>query len=510
MYICILGGPKKAKPSSLPQLHKRDLRNIFVLGRGTRTASPSSSELATAHESIALQDPVTNAEIDTNATPTRYTPLTDDDVEGGSSKKKKSKLLHTIKIYLHGKSSSNKSSAVSINETIDRGNPIPQEYNNSPDNNNEAHRQNHYQFANDRDRWSKSVLLDQAANSSVSFIRHRGSTDNSNLALVSPNFRQAENKATTKSISSGTEIPVKTAPRSMSCHWKASEEDRENSSPIVDLDSEFREVLQFNIGQAVRPLAPRGLLRHVTSIESDNGEEEAEEEETGGSKNYLFAEQQQSRGESDEKDQQQSQCVSSDNGHQAKRSMRLIPSHNLQDKLTGGDKNDDDGDVVAASTTVSDLNEFQSLLDSCSGAGKQGGPGDATGIIEMPAHGDLYICTEESNTVVHFVLLGLTVALLVNSNANLTALCDSFQQSSTMSSGQGKKEHLYKILVIGELGTGKTSFIKRLVHQFFSNNYRATIGVDFALKVIPWDETTLIRLQLWDIAGQERFGNMTR
>ncbi|XP_052827171.1 EF-hand calcium-binding domain-containing protein 4B isoform X2 [Octopus bimaculoides] len=77
-------------------------------------------------------------------------------------------------------------------------------------------------------------------------------------------------------------------------------------------------------------------------------------------------------------------------------------------------------------------------------------------------------------------------------------------------SGIEKKEHLYKILVIGELGTGKTSIIKRYVHQFFSQHYRATIGVDFALKVISWDADTLIRLQLWDIAGQERFGNMTR
>jgi len=73
-----------------------------------------------------------------------------------------------------------------------------------------------------------------------------------------------------------------------------------------------------------------------------------------------------------------------------------------------------------------------------------------------------------------------------------------------------KKEHLYKILVIGDLGTGKTSIIKRYVHNFFSVHYRATIGVDFALKVLNWDEKTLIRLQLWDIAGQERFGNMTR
>ncbi|XP_049546904.1 ras-related protein Rab-44 isoform X1 [Anopheles darlingi] len=88
---------------------------------------------------------------------------------------------------------------------------------------------------------------------------------------------------------------------------------------------------------------------------------------------------------------------------------------------------------------------------------------------------------------------------------------DRADQSANMAASPAeKREHLYKILVIGELGTGKTSFIKRYVHQFFSQNYRATIGVDFALKVLNWDQNTIIRLQLWDIAGQERFGNMTR
>ncbi|XP_056431300.1 ras-related protein Rab-38 [Gadus chalcogrammus] len=73
-----------------------------------------------------------------------------------------------------------------------------------------------------------------------------------------------------------------------------------------------------------------------------------------------------------------------------------------------------------------------------------------------------------------------------------------------------QQERLLKVLVIGDLGVGKTSVIKRYVHQVFSQHYQATIGVDFALKVLKWDHKTVIRMQLWDIAGQERYGNMTR
>ena len=42
-----------------------------------------------------------------------------------------------------------------------------------------------------------------------------------------------------------------------------------------------------------------------------------------------------------------------------------------------------------------------------------------------------------------------------------------------------KKEHLYKILVIGDLATGKTSIIKRYVHNFFSDHYMATVSFHY-------------------------------
>ena len=71
----------------------------------------------------------------------------------------------------------------------------------------------------------------------------------------------------------------------------------------------------------------------------------------------------------------------------------------------------------------------------------------------------------------------------------------------------GPKEQLHKLLMIGESGSGKTCLIRQYVHKVFQPTSKPTIGVDFALKVIPPNNTTL---QIWDIAGQERYGQMTR
>ncbi|ORC87550.1 putative small GTP-binding protein Rab11, putative,Rab11 GTPase [Trypanosoma theileri] len=80
-----------------------------------------------------------------------------------------------------------------------------------------------------------------------------------------------------------------------------------------------------------------------------------------------------------------------------------------------------------------------------------------------------------------------------------------------MSSYAKGGELLFKVLIIGEGGTGKTCLIRRYVHSIFLPTNKATIGVDFALKDVVYPPThRSITLQLWDIAGQERYGQMTR
>lgn len=65
----------------------------------------------------------------------------------------------------------------------------------------------------------------------------------------------------------------------------------------------------------------------------------------------------------------------------------------------------------------------------------------------------------------------------------------------------------YKLVVLGDQGTGKTSIITRFMYDKFDNNYQATIGIDFLSKTMYLEDRT-VRLQLWDTAGQERFRSL--
>ena len=66
-----------------------------------------------------------------------------------------------------------------------------------------------------------------------------------------------------------------------------------------------------------------------------------------------------------------------------------------------------------------------------------------------------------------------------------------------------------KVMVLGDAGTGKTSLIKRYVHNFFTDHHKTTVGVDYHLAQL-FIGAQNVRLQMWDIAGQERYGHMSR
>ena len=68
---------------------------------------------------------------------------------------------------------------------------------------------------------------------------------------------------------------------------------------------------------------------------------------------------------------------------------------------------------------------------------------------------------------------------------------------------------LFKLIIIGDTNVGKTCILKKYVNDQFDENNSSTIGVEFLLKDVVIDSTS-IKLQIWDTAGQEIFRSVTQ
>ncbi|XP_074319334.1 ras-related protein RABA1f-like [Silene latifolia] len=69
-------------------------------------------------------------------------------------------------------------------------------------------------------------------------------------------------------------------------------------------------------------------------------------------------------------------------------------------------------------------------------------------------------------------------------------------------------DYLFKIVLIGDSGVGKSNLLSRFTRNEFSLESKSTIGVEFATRSIHVDDK-IIKAQIWDTAGQERYRAIT-
>ena len=70
-------------------------------------------------------------------------------------------------------------------------------------------------------------------------------------------------------------------------------------------------------------------------------------------------------------------------------------------------------------------------------------------------------------------------------------------------------DYMFKVIIIGESGTGKSCILHQFLENRFKKNPNHTVGVEFGCKHVQI-EGKKIKLQIWDTAGQERFRSVTK
>lgn len=66
-------------------------------------------------------------------------------------------------------------------------------------------------------------------------------------------------------------------------------------------------------------------------------------------------------------------------------------------------------------------------------------------------------------------------------------------------------DYLFKLIILGDVATGKTTLMTRFIDNSFNNHYGTTVGVNFMIKNYTTISNRKTKLQIWDTAGQERF-----
>eukprot|EP00004_Rigifila_ramosa_P001299 TRINITY_DN1120_c0_g1_i1.p1 TRINITY_DN1120_c0_g1~~TRINITY_DN1120_c0_g1_i1.p1 ORF type:complete len:216 (-),score=46.87 TRINITY_DN1120_c0_g1_i1:185-787(-) len=73
-----------------------------------------------------------------------------------------------------------------------------------------------------------------------------------------------------------------------------------------------------------------------------------------------------------------------------------------------------------------------------------------------------------------------------------------------MAKAEGPKVREVKLVLLGDVGVGKSSLVLQFVANTFNPYAEPTIGASFMTKTLAVDDTT-VKFQIWDTAGQERY-----
>uniref|UniRef100_A0A914DCZ3 Uncharacterized protein n=1 Tax=Acrobeloides nanus TaxID=290746 RepID=A0A914DCZ3_9BILA len=69
-------------------------------------------------------------------------------------------------------------------------------------------------------------------------------------------------------------------------------------------------------------------------------------------------------------------------------------------------------------------------------------------------------------------------------------------------------DYVFKVILAGESGVGKSSILRRYCQDRFNLDERFTVGIEFRTRTMQID-TSQIKAQIWDTAGNERFRALT-
>ena len=72
-----------------------------------------------------------------------------------------------------------------------------------------------------------------------------------------------------------------------------------------------------------------------------------------------------------------------------------------------------------------------------------------------------------------------------------------------------ESEMIFKIILVGDIGVGKTNILSKYISNKFETDSKSTIGVELSTKTFNINNNK-INAQIWDTAGQEKYKSLTK